>query len=83
MTDSEQQLHDLLDRLRLRIATAPKLSYTAKQADDLVIFVTSPACTLSTAQKCRALADTLRGFKRGLEYSDATLHHPGDRAPHE
>jgi hypothetical protein len=81
--NEQQQLADLTTRLQARIASAPAHSHTAAQAAAQLADFADPDCPLSTAQKCRALADTLRGFKRGLEYSDATLHHPGDRAPHE
>lgn len=80
MTDSEKQLQDLLDRLRRRVATAPPLSFTAKQAAEQLAYFEHPDCVLSTAQKVAALTATLRDFQRGLQVTDAVLRHPGDRA---
>jgi hypothetical protein len=79
MTNSEQRLLELTDRLRRGIATAPARSYTAREAADQLAFFTSPTCVLTTAEKVRALTATLDGFRRGLQFDDVQRHHPGDR----
>jgi hypothetical protein len=72
----QQQLEQQLDRLRRRVAASHPRSHTAAQARDLITFVTSPGCSLSTAQKLAAVRATLRSYKRGIQITDPTLYGP-------
>ncbi len=83
MTDLEKQFAELADRVRRRIKTSPKHSHTAREAAKQLAEFESPSCTFSTAVKVAALRETLRDYKRGLQFSDNILHHPGDRRPGE
>jgi hypothetical protein len=74
-----QHLEELTARLRKRIATAPRFSYTAERAADQLANFERPSCTLTDAQKIAALTTTLRDFQRGLQFTDPVLEHPGDR----
>ncbi len=80
MNEQQQQLEDLTARLRRRIASAPPLSWTAREAAAQLADLEHPNCPLSVAQKLRAVRDTLRSFKRGLQFNDPIRHHPGDRS---
>jgi hypothetical protein len=75
----QEQLAEMLDRLRRLIAKSHARSHTAEQARNLITSVSSPSCPLSTAAKLRTVRDTLRSYKDGLQYSDLIRHHPGDR----
>ena len=77
-----RELADTLDRLAHRIRTAPRRSFTAMRAQQLLDRITAPSCALSTAEKLDAARGTLRAFSDGLN-DDLTLHHPGDRAWNE
>jgi hypothetical protein len=80
MTEKER-LQDLTARLRNRISAAPALSYTARAAQRQLDAFERPGAGFTTAQKIAALTSTLRDFTRGLQFTDPTLEHPGDRRP--
>lgn len=77
--NEHEQLADLLDQLRRRIAASPRRSYTAAQARELIAGLERPNSPLSTGEKLSAVRSTLRTYQRGLQYTDPTLEHPGER----
>lgn len=79
----QQQLEAQLDRLRQRIATSHPRSYSAKEARDLITSLERPTCPLSTAEKLKAVTETLRDYQRNTQFTDPILHHHGDRGPDE
>ncbi len=79
--DQLEQLADLTERLRRRIATSPKLSYTAQRAEELLTALKRPDSPLSLSEKVEALKTTLREYQRGLQFTDLMHQHPGDRKP--
>ncbi len=75
----QEQLAEMLIRLRRLIAKSHARSHTAEQARNLITSVMSPSCPLSMAQKLRTVQNTLRSYKDGIQFSDPIRHHPGDR----
>ncbi len=77
-TDAKKELSDLTERLRARIAAAPRNSHTASaaaaQIDDLERVV-----GLTPEQKCAALLGTLRTFHRDVQLD--AIHHAPNCAP--
>jgi hypothetical protein len=55
MTEIDQQLAELSERLRHRIKTSPPHSHTAREAERQLAAFESPSCTFSTAFKVAAL----------------------------
>jgi hypothetical protein len=78
MTDAKKELADLTERLRARIAAAPKNSHTASaaaaQIDDI-----ARVAGLTPEQKAAALRETLRDFGRNLQLD--AIHHAPNCAP--
>ncbi len=80
---NEQQVYqELAERLRRRIASSPKRSYTAKQAQQQLQSLEESE-NLTIAEKIAAVRDTLREYQIGLDYTDSQLEHPGERRPYE
>ena len=74
--NQRDELHENLERLRLRIRTSPARSHTAKRARELIAHLTAPNCPLTPAQQLAALKDTLRTYSDGVNYSDPVRYAP-------
>ncbi len=79
MTDAKKELADLTERLRARIAAAPKNSHTAQAAAAQIADLERIA-GLTPEQKCAALRETLRTFHRDVQTLDP-VHHAPNCAP--
>ena len=83
MDTPEQQYQDALARLRARITSSPRRSWTAAQARRLIDNLEGPRSTFTIAERLRAVNDALAAYQRGLDFTDAIQFHPGDRPAHE
>jgi hypothetical protein len=74
-TDAKKELADLTERLRARIAAAPKGSHTASAAAAQIADL-ERIVGLTPEQKAAAVRETLRDFSRNLQLTDPVLHAP-------
>lgn len=79
MNDLDAQFQEQLERLRARIAASPRRSWTAQECRDLIDYLTSPSCPLDGGERLAAVTKANRDFERGLQITDASHRHPGDR----
>lgn len=77
VTDAQNELAELTERLNRLISTAPRGSRTAQRAADQLADFADPKTPLTDAQKIAGLRGTIADFRDGLRFADRTRHAPG------